>query len=318
MTNPFEFLNQGELKAKQIVLFGNEPSLIFKIKKNIKSKISGDFEKIKLDLENSDFESDFQAANLSNSLFSEQKIIEIAFNKNRTSKEILSRLNLINENSSENLIIIEVPNLTEKTFKKDFSPVLSEKSQIIHCAVNTKNDIKNYLSNSLPQKFNSSENIDFLIGLYEGNFQSLQNDIEHTLLIEDDLDSLEDLFFDNSIQNNFKLFELIAKDDLNGVLSLLRSMKRNDKNSVALVLWILARDCRALIELKNGNSNLKSLRIWDNQIIYYQEVAKNLSHQSISKIVMLLDSMDKSIKGVNNNDPWIIAEEIVMKLSKRS
>mgnify|MGYP001437066090 FL=1 len=143
MTNPFEFLNQGELKAKQIVLFGNEPSLIFKIKKNIKSKISGDFEKIKLDLENSDFESDFQAANLSNSLFSEQKIIEIAFNKNRTSKEILSRLNLINENSSENLIIIEVPNLTEKTFKKDFFPVISEKSQIIHCAVNTKNDIKN-------------------------------------------------------------------------------------------------------------------------------------------------------------------------------
>lgn len=33
MTNPFEFLNQGELKAKQIVLFGDEPSLIFKIKK---------------------------------------------------------------------------------------------------------------------------------------------------------------------------------------------------------------------------------------------------------------------------------------------
>ena len=80
---------------------------------------------------------------------------------------------------------------------------------------------------------------------YEGNFQSFQNDIEHTLLIEDDLDSLEDLFFDNSIQNNFKLFELIGKDDLTGVLSLFRSMKRNDKNSVALVLWILARDCRA-------------------------------------------------------------------------
>ena len=57
--------------------------------------------KLSLDLENSDFESDFQAANLSNSLFSEQKIIEIAFNKNRTSKEILSRLNLINENSSK-------------------------------------------------------------------------------------------------------------------------------------------------------------------------------------------------------------------------
>ena len=70
----------------------------------------------------------------------------------------------------------------------------------------------------------------FLLDFYEGNFQSLQNDIEHTLLIEDDLDSLEDLF-DNSIQNNFKLFELIGKDDLTGVLSLLRSMKRNDKNS---------------------------------------------------------------------------------------
>jgi len=140
MTNPFEFLNQGELKAKQIVLFGNEPSLIFKIKKNIKSKISGDFEKIKLDLENSDFESDFQAANLSNSLFSEQKIIEIAFNKNRTSKEILSRLNLINENSSENLIIIEVPNLAngltsmtageKKLVTKNFTKKIIEESFI--------------------------------------------------------------------------------------------------------------------------------------------------------------------------------------------
>ena len=45
---------------------------------------------------------------------------------------------------------------------------------------------------------------------------------------------------------------------------------------------------------------------------------KNLSYQSISKIAHALDYMDKSIKGVNNNDPWIIAEEIVMKLSKRS
>ena len=102
-------------------------------------------------------------------------------------------------------------------------------------------------------------------------------------MIEDDLDSLEDLFFDNSIQNNFKLFELIGKDDLTGVLSLLRSMKRNDKNSVALVLWILARD-RALIELKNGNSNLKSLRIWDNQIIYYQEVAKTSLTKALAKL----------------------------------
>ena len=62
---------------------------------------------------------------------------------------------------------------------------------------------------------------------------------------------------------------------------------------------------------------VKFFPLWNSKK-YYQEVAKNLSHQSISKIVMLLDSMDKSIKGVNNNDPWIIAEEIVMKLSKRS
>tara|TARA_B100000674_G_C37830102_1_gene910156 strand:- start:180 stop:1136 length:957 start_codon:yes stop_codon:yes gene_type:complete len=318
MTNPFEFLNQDEIVTKIVVLFGDEPSLIFKIKKNIRSKLRGDFEKVKLNLSDLNFEGDFQAANLSNSLFSDKKIIEIVFDKNRTSKEILSRLQLIQANSTENLIILEVPNLTGKTFQKDFFPILSENSQIIHCAINDKKDIKNYLSNNLPKKFNTSDNIDFLSELYEGNFQNLQNDIEHTLLIQDDLDDLNELFFDNSIQNNFKLFELISKNNITGVLNLLRSMKRNDRNSAALVLWILARDCRALIELKNGNNNLKALRIWDNQLTFYQNVAKKLSYQSINKIISLLDSLDKSIKGVNNYDPWIIVEEIALKLSKRS
>ena len=94
-------------------------------------------------------------------------------------------------------------------------------------------------------------------------------------------------------------------------------MKKNDKNSAALVLWILSRDCRAILELKKGNSNLKPMRIWDNQQIYYQKVAKNISQQGMNKIILLLDKFDKSIKGVNDHDSWVLAEDIAIALSNR-
>ena len=317
MINAFDFLKLPEYQSKKFVLFGDEPSIIFKVRKSIKMKYSANFEKFELNLSDTDFEDNFKAVQVSNSLFNDVKIIEIKLDKNRLSKDIIKRINIINDIESENLIIVEIPNFTNKTFKKDLLPLLSSIPNVVSCSATSKEDLQNYLLSTLPEKFNNQSNIEFLCDLYEGNFQSLHNDVEHTILIQDELSDLQELFFDNSIKNNFKLFELISNGKTTEVIDILRSMKKNDKNSAALVLWILSRDCRAILELKKGNSNLKPMRIWDDQQIYYQKVAKNISQQGMNKIILLLDKFDKSIKGVNDHDSWVLAEDIAIALCYR-
>ena len=180
MINAFDFLKTPEYRSTKFILFGDEPSIIFKVRKSIKKKYGGNFEKFELNLSDADFEDNFKAVQVSNSLFDNLKIIEIKLDKNRLSKDIIKRINIINDIESENLIIVEIPNFTSKTFKKDLLPLFSNIPNVVSCSATSKEDLQNYLLSTLPEKFNNQTNIEFLCDLYEGNFQSLHNDVEHT------------------------------------------------------------------------------------------------------------------------------------------
>ena len=123
------------------------------------------------------------------------------------------------------------------------------------------------------------------------------------------------IFNDNGIRKSSRLIEHISKKETQQAIEILESMKSNDRNSISLLIWILARDCQALNALKDNNSNLKSLNIWDSQIKWYQAIAKRVSIQQIKESINNLDKADKSLKGLIDGDPWIKAKDVVLELS---
>ena len=316
ISSALEFLRSQEIKNNNFLIFGDEIKLIFYIKNKIKS-LHANYERVLISIEDKDFDEQLQAAILSNSLFSEVKIIEFTSNKNRLSRLLVERIQTISSLKTQNILIIELPQISQKLIANELSSSLSDALCTINCTPPTAHQIKEYIA-LMPENLISKDNLESIVEMYEGNFSLLMNDIEvakQASLKEKDISSV---FFSKAIKNNFKLFEEMQKGNFSAAIKIVDSMKENDKGSGVLLLWMLARDCRAIIELKTGKNSLRQLKIWSNQENFYKEYANKISEIKLNEIILLLDKFDKSIKGVLNYDSWQIAKDLVMQFCRAS
>ena len=311
-----EFLNLKDFSYNKFFFFGNEPALFVKGKNH--SLMEHDLrllEKVYLNLENEDFDQKFYEATLSNSLFNEKKIIFIDFKKSRLNKALISSLEVVAESETDNLIILEIQNISKKIILKDILPIFKSNTHVVDCSISSDLDVRNYLKSNLPKAANYSSMIDRLISLYEGNFSLLLNDLKILEILNfDEEQKILNIFNDNGVKKNSKLIEYISKKDTKKAIDVIDSMKRNDRNSIGLLIWILVRDCHAITLLKTKNNALKSLNIWGNQTKWYEMIASRASHQQIKDSIHNLDKADKSLKGVIGGDPWVRAKDAVMVL----
>ena len=312
-----EFLNLKDFSYNKFFFFGNEPALFVKGKNH--SLMEHDLrllEKVYLNLENEDFDQKFYEATLSNSLFNEKKIIFIDFKKSRLNKALISSLEVVAESETDNLIILEIQNISKKIILKDILPIFKSNTHVVDCSISSDLDVRNYLKSNLPKAANYSSMIDRLISLYEGNFSLLLNDLKILEILNfDEEQKILNIFNDNGVKKNSKLIEYISKKDTKKAIDDIDSMKRNDRNSIGLLIWILVRDCHAITLLKTKNNDLKSLNIWGNQTKWYEMIASRASHQQIKDSIHNLDKADKSLKGVIGGDPWVRAKDAVMVLT---
>ena len=106
----------------------------------------------------------------------------------------------------------------------------------------------------------------------------------------------------------------IRDRDTTSALSVIESMKINDRNSVALLIWILSRDINAIKHLLDGK-NIRSLGIWENQIQWYQKISSRIAPKKIEKLISKINIVDRKFKGVLKGDPWNGLKDIVLSLS---
>ena len=310
------FLSQKDPNYINFFFYGEEPSLTFRcLKHAVLNEDMKMVEKIYLNLDDENFESNFTQSIMTNSLFNEKKIIFINLEKNRLNKDILKNISIVCELESSNKIIMQTPNISKKAFKKDIAPALTDKFVTIDCSILYESDVIGFLEQNLPKSLNNRKNIMELVSLYEGNFSLLVNDIDLIQLLPDDSDLRQHVFGDSSVKNNFKLAEYIANNNYEAALEIVDSMERNDRNSITLLIWMLTRDCNALNALKMGRKNLKEFGIWDNQINLYQKMENRLTKNQITEVTSILDDADKKVKGVLPGNSWLTAREAVRLLS---
>ena len=311
------FLRLENFSYKKFLIFGEEPALIVKAKNHaLADEDLRMVEKVYLDMEERDFEENFNQAILSNSLFNEKKVIFIRLKKNRLNKDLIASFKLISEANTESLILIETQSISKKIILKDVLPIFKSNSHIVECSIVNDLNVIDFLAANLPEIVNNKTNINNLVKLYEGNFSLLVNDLEILKVLDLKKEKqILNIFNDNGIRKSSRLIEHISKKETQQAIEILESMKSNDRNSISLLIWILARDCQALNALKDNNSNLKSLNIWDSQIKWYQAIAKRVSIQQIKESINNLDKADKSLKGLIDGDPWIKAKDVVLELS---
>ena len=185
----------------------------------------------------------------------------------------------------------------------------------IDCFPPYESEIKSFLEANLPAYLNNKENIQVFLEMYEGNFSSLLNDLEILKISKiDDEQMAMEVFSNKGDKNNYKLIEYISKKDTTSALSVIESMRINDRNSVALLIWILSRDINAIKHALEGK-NIRSLGIWENQIQWYQKITSRIAPKKIETLINKINIVDRKFKGVLKGDPWNGLKDIVLSLS---
>ena len=297
-------------------LFGDEHILMYQVKNHcLKTLDIKLLEKFYIDIADENFDAKLDQCLMSNSLFNEKKVVFLNLSKNRLNKELVERFKKIIAYETDNILITEITNLSKKVIEKDIISKLNGDGCFIDCSSPYDSEIESYLKNNLPVFLNKNEHIKVLLEMYEGNFSALLNDLEilKILEIKEEREAMT-IFTSNGDKNNYKLIEHISNNESDSALSIINSMKKKDRNSVPLLIWILARDINAIKFIKDGK-NLKTLGIWDNQINMYKRISDRTSRESINKSINTLDGIDKCFKGVLNGDPWNGIKDIVLELS---
>ena len=310
------FLDSTKHELTKFFLYGDEHALCYKSKHHcLKDQDLQLLEKIYLDLDDDNFESLLDQSLMSNSLFNEKKAVFISLNKNRLNKELIKKFQKILEYDTENILVVEILSLTKKTIEKDLINNIEGDAIFIDCFPPFEFEFKNFLKSNLPSYLNKTEHIQVFLEMYEGNFSALLNDLEILKILEIDNEEMAmKVFSNNGDKNNYKLIEHISKRDTKLALSVIESMKRNDRNSVALLIWILSRDINAIKHVSQGK-NIRSLGIWENQAQWYKEVSSRITAKSIDKLVNEVNIVDRKFKGVLNGDPWNGIKDIILSLS---
>ena len=310
------FLDSTKHELTKFFLYGDEHALCYKSKHHcLKDQDLQLLEKIYLDLDDDNFESLLDQSLMSNSLFNEKKAVFISLNKNRLNKELIKKFQKILEYDTENILVVEILSLTKKTIEKDLINNIEGDAIFIDCFPPFEFEFKNFLKSNLPSYLNKTEHIQVFLEMYEGNFSALLNDLEILKILEIDNEEMAmKVFSNNGDKNNYKLIEHISKRDTKLALSVIESMKRNDRNSVALLIWILSRDINAIKHVSQGK-NIRSLGIWENQAQWYKEISSRITAKSIDKLVNEVNIVDRKFKGVLNGDPWNGIKDIILSLS---
>ena len=310
------FLAQPNHESVKFFIFGDEHALCYKSKQHcLNDQNLQLLEKIYLDLDDENFASLLDQSLMTNSLFNEKKVIFVSLSKNRLNKELISKFEKIIEYETENILIVEVSSLTKKTIEKELIENLGGDAIFIDCFPPYESEIKKFLEANLPTYLNKTENVQVFLEMYEGNFSSLLNDLEILKILEiDDEEIAMKVFSNKGDKNNYKLIEYISKKDTTSALSVIESMKINDRNSVALLIWILSRDINAIKHLLDGR-NIRSLGIWENQIQWYQKISSRIAPKTIEKLISKINIVDRKFKGISKGDPWNGLKDIVLSLS---
>ena len=310
------FLASTKHESIKFFLYGDEHALCYKAKHHcLKDQDLQLLEKIYLDLDDDNFESLLDQSLMSNSLFNEKKAVFISLNKNRLNKELIKKFQKIVEYDTENILVVEILNLTKKTIEKDLINNIEGDAIFIDCFPPFELEFKKFLESNLPNYLNKTKNIQVFLEMYEGSFSALLNDLEILKNLEIDNEEIAMKVFSNKgDKNNYKLIEHISKRDTKLALSVIESMKRNDRNSVALLIWNLSRDINAIKHISQGK-NIRSLGIWENQVQWYKEISSRITAKNIDKVVNEVNIVDRKFKGVLNGDPWNGIKDIVLSLS---
>lgn len=258
--------------------------------------------------------------NLGGGLFGSQLIIKVIHSEGRFPKSLSEALEKIDLDNMSNIKII-IDSISEsissntKWIKKN-----KELIQIIECKKLKPLDEKKWLRGKLNflDKSDADRVAKHLFELNSNNLVAHRNDIETLKILysaEEDSVSLENSV-SSSIHAPYELEDSLLNLNEKSSIKILRQIKHNDPNSLALVIWVLDKLISTSLSAKKSPSAKKYLensKMWDSKVSLYLSFLRKMESNllSLSKDIF---EIEKTFKGIKKLDAWKEVERVIIRI----
>ncbi len=272
------------------------------------------------------------AANQSQSLFGDKKLIELRIPTGKPGKEGGAALQSYAASlSPDNVTIITLPKLDWATQKAAWVASMQQASVYIDIPLVERAHLPAWIGNRLAAQRQSADkpSIDFIAERVEGNLLAAHQEIQKLGLLHDEgklsFEQIHDAVLNVARYDVFKLNEAMLSGDAARLVRMLEGLQ-GEGEALPLVLWAVAEEIRTLLKLKSGMSQgkqlgmlLKEYRIWGPRERLMEPALRRLSLTTLETALQEAAQIDKMVKGLRvkafSGDAWDAMLQLGLKVA---
>ena len=299
------------------------------------AKAQGFFEREILSVERSFKWGALLAANQSQSLFGDKKLIDLRIPTGKPGKDGGQALqDYVSHLSPDNLTLITLPKLDWATQKAAWVTSLQQAAVYIDIPLVERNQLPNWINQrlGLQQQSADRQSLDFIADRVEGNLLAAHQEIQKLALLHPagklSFEQIHDAVLNVARYDVFKLNEAMLSGDVARLSRMLNGLK-GEGEALPLVLWAMAEEIRTLLKLKSGMAQgrplsalLKEYRIWGPREKLMDPALRRVSLQTLQTALQEASQVDKMVKGLRAKafagDAWDALLQLGLRVASAS
>jgi DNA polymerase III subunit delta len=297
------------------------------------AKAQGFFEREILTVERSFKWGALLAANQSQSLFGDKKLIDLRIPTGKPGKDGGAALQeYVAHLSPDNLTLITLPKLDWATQKAAWVGSLQQAAVYIDIPMVERAALPNWISQRLSSQAQSADrqSLDFIADRVEGNLLAAHQEIQKLGLLHPpgklSFEVIHDAVLNVARYDVFKLNEAMLAGDVARLVRMLDGLK-GEGEALPLILWAVAEELRTLLKLKSGMAQgrplgvmLKEYRIWGPREKLMGPALQRVSLSTLQAALQDAAQVDKMVKGLRGKkfagDAWDAMLQLGLRVAR--
>jgi len=273
------------------------------------------------------------AANQSQSLFGDKKLIELRIPTGKPGRDGGAALqDYAASLSPDNLTIISLPKLDWATQKAAWVGALQQAAVYIDIPLVERAQLPAWIGNRLAAQQQSADRacLDFIADRVEGNLLAAHQEIQKLALLHPpgklSFEQVQDAVLNVARYDVFKLNEAMLSGDIARLTRMMDGLK-GEGEALPLVLWAVTEEIRTLLKLKSGMAQgkpvgalLKEYRIWGPRERLMEPALRRISLAALEQALQEAALVDRMVKGLRARsfagDPWDALLQLGLKLAR--
>ncbi|HJV81247.1 DNA polymerase III subunit delta [Noviherbaspirillum sp.] len=273
------------------------------------------------------------AANQSQSLFGERKLIELRIPTGKPGKDGGQALQeYVGSLNPDNVTLIALPKLDWQTQKSAWVTALQQAAAYIDIPLVERAALPSWIGARLAAQRQSADrqSIDFIADRVEGNLLAAHQEIQKLALLHPEgklsFEQVQDAVLNVARYDVFKLNEAMLSGDAARLVRMIEGLK-GEGEALPLVLWAMAEEIRTLLKIKAGAAQgkaigmlMKEYRIWGPREKLMEPALRRMKLSTLEGALQEAAQIDKMVKGLRARmfagDAWDALLQLGLKVAR--